>query len=97
MSDEEGHPVSNINELEYVHGEIYANVWQTDKIVRISPQTGKILGWIDLAGLMDKSQLTDADAVLKGTAHDAKGDRLLVTGKLWPKLFAIKIVHQPSG
>lgn len=96
VKDEQGQPVSNINELEYVHGEIYANVWQTDKIVRISPRTGKILGWIDLAGLMDKSQLTDGDAVLNGIAYDAKGDRLFVTGKLWPKLFEIRMVHQPS-
>jgi hypothetical protein len=67
------------------------------KIVRISPHTGKILGWIDLSGLMDKSQLTDADAIPNGIAYDAKGDRLFVTGKMWPKLFAIKIVHQLSG
>lgn len=100
VTDEKGHPLSNINELEYIRGEIYANIWQTDQIVRISPRTGKVLGWIDLSGLMDRSQLTDPDSVLNGIAYDAKGDRLFVTGKLWPKLFEIKVVHQghqPSG
>ncbi len=94
MKDEKGHPVSNINELEYIRGEIYANVWQTDQIVRISPRTGKILGRIDLSGLMDKSQLADPDAVLNGIAYDPSQDRIFVTGKLWPKLFEIKVVHQ---
>src|SRR6266699_6267 len=59
VTDEKGHPLSNINELEYIHGELYANVWQTDQIVRISPRTGTILGRIDLSGLMDKSELAD--------------------------------------
>jgi glutamine cyclotransferase len=94
VKDEKGQPVSDINELEYIHGEIYANIWQTDQIVRISPRTGKILGRIDLSGLMDKSQLPNSDAVLNGIAYDAKTDRLFVTGKLWPKLFEIKIVHK---
>jgi len=85
VTDGKGRPLSNINELEYLCGEIYANVWQTDQIVRISPHTGKVLGWIDLTGLMDKSQLTDPDAVLD--------DRIFVTGKLWPKLFEIKVIH----
>jgi glutaminyl-peptide cyclotransferase len=93
VKDENGHPLSNLNELEYIRGEIYANVWQTDQIVRISPRTGKVLGWIDLSGLLDKSQLTDPNSVLNGIAYDAKRDRLFVTGKLWPKLFEIKVVH----
>jgi glutaminyl-peptide cyclotransferase len=100
VTDEKGHPLSNINELEYIRGEIYANVWQTDQIVRISPRTGKILGRIDLSGLMDRSQLADPDSVLNGIAYDAKRNRLFVTGKLWPKLFEIRVVHQghqPSG
>jgi glutamine cyclotransferase len=92
VTDEKGRAVSNINELEYIHGEIYANIWETDQIVRISPRTGKILGRIDLSGIIDKSQLTDSNAVLNGIAYDAKGDRLFVTGKLWPKLFEIKVV-----
>ncbi len=93
ITDERGRPVSNVNELEYIHGEIYANVWHTDEIVRISPRTGKILGQIDLTGLMDTNRPADPDAVLNGIAYDSKGDRLFVTGKLWPKLFVIKIVN----
>lgn len=88
-----GGPLLNLNELEYVRGEIYANVWQTDWIVRISPPDGKVLGWLDLSGLMDKSQLSDPDAVLNGIAYDAKWDRLFVTGKLWPRLFEIKLIR----
>ena len=71
----------------------YANIWQTDKIARISPQTGRILGWIDLSGLMDKRELAASDAVLNGIAYDSTGDRLFVTGKLWPKLFEIRVVR----
>jgi len=90
--DDSGHPVESLNELEYIRDEIYANVWQTDEIVRISPRTGKILGRIDLAGIIDKSELTGEGAVLNGIAYDGATDRLFVTGKLWPKLFEIKIV-----
>ena len=97
MTDGKGRPLSNINELEYIRGEIYANIWQTDQIVRISPGTGKVLGWIDLTGLMDNGQLTDPDAVLNGIAYDAKGDRIFVTGKLWPKLFEIKVIHHQKS
>jgi glutamine cyclotransferase len=93
VHDGTGHPVMNLNELEYIHGEIYANIWQTDKIVRVAPQTGRVLGWIDLTGLMDKRELAESDAVLNGIAYDAKGDRLFVTGKLWPKLFEIRVVR----
>ncbi len=89
---DQGKPVLNLNELEYIHGEIFANIWQTDKIARISPVTGKVLAWIDLAGLLPASQRQSSDAVLNGIAYDSKHDRLFVTGKLWPKLFEIKIV-----
>jgi len=92
VADEKGNSVSNINELEFVHGEIYANIWHTDQIARISPRTGKVLGWINLSGLIDKNELADPEAVLNGIAYDAKADRLFVTGKLWPKLFEIKVV-----
>jgi glutamine cyclotransferase len=91
VTDQAGHEVENLNELEYIHGEIYANIWQSNTIVRISPRTGKVLGWIDLTGLIDKRELTDPGAVLNGIAYDATRDRLFVTGKLWPKLFEIKI------
>jgi len=92
VTDDDGHPVENLNELESVHGEIYANVWQTDEILRISPQTGKVVGRIDLSGLIDKRELHGDGAVLNGIAYDAATDRLFVTGKLWPKLFEIKSV-----
>ena len=91
---DEGVQVQRLNELEYIKGEIYANIWHTDEIVRISPRTGKILGRIDLTGLMSKDRLVDPDAVLNGIAYDSTGDRLFVTGKLWPTLFEIKVVHQ---
>lgn len=96
-----GSRVKNLNELEYVRGEIFANVWETDRIARISPRTGKVLAWIDLSGIIDKRQLTDPDAVLNGIAYDSKTDRLFVTGKLWPKLFEIRVVgrgaHRKGG
>lgn len=90
--DVAGHAVENLNELEYIHGEIYANIWQTDEIIRISPRTGKILGRIDLSGIIDEDELEGPGAVLNGIAYDSTGDRLFITGKLWPKLFEIKIV-----
>jgi len=95
VHDGPGSPIKNLNELEYIRGEIYANVWQTDRIVRISPRTGRVLGWIDLTGLIDKRELQDSSAVLNGIAYDAKGNRLFVTGKLWPKLFEIKVIQRP--
>ena len=97
VTDEAGHPVDQLNELEFVHGEVYANIWQTDQIVRISPRTGKILGWIDLAGIIDKGELNGPGAVLNGIAYDVKQDRLFVTGKLWPKLFEIRVEPGHQG
>ena len=82
--------ISKVNELELVEGEIYANIWQTERIARISPKDGKILGWIDLYGLYS-NRPPGAD-VLNGIAYDAVGKRLFVTGKNWPKLFEIKLV-----
>jgi glutaminyl-peptide cyclotransferase len=92
--DDTGRGLENLNELEYIRGEIYANVWQTDDIVRISPATGKILGRIDLGGIIDKRELHGDGAVLNGIAYDSAHDRIFVTGKLWPKLFEIKIVDR---
>ena len=81
-----------INELEWVDGQIYANVWQTDRIARIDPQSGNVLGWIDLSGLAATAKVgKDADNVLNGIAYDAKSHRLFVTGKRWPKLFEIEL------
>ncbi|MGA8741731.1 MAG: glutaminyl-peptide cyclotransferase [Terracidiphilus sp.] len=87
-----GKPVTQLNELEYIHGEIYANIWHSDRIARISPATGRVLGWIDLKGLMPRDQLSNDEAVLNGIAYDAAHDRLFVTGKLWPKVFEIAVI-----
>jgi glutaminyl-peptide cyclotransferase len=95
VADQSGRAVENLNELEYVRGEIYANVWQTNQIIRISPRNGNVLGRIDLAGIIDKRELHGEGAVLNGIAYDAAGDRLFVTGKLWPKLFEIKVLKHP--
>ena len=88
-----GTAVQKINELEYVKGEILANVWQTERIARIDPKTGTVTGWIDLAGLLTPSERASAD-VLNGIAYDAAADRLFVTGKWWPRIFEIKIVKR---
>jgi glutamine cyclotransferase len=91
---DEGRPVDQLNELEWVKGEIYANIWQTDRIARIDPTTGQVKGWIDLAGLLPVEDRWRAD-VLNGIAYDAKADRLIVTGKLWPRLYEIRVVAKP--
>jgi glutamine cyclotransferase len=93
---DKGKPVTELNELEYIHGQIYANVWHTDRIARISPASGRVLGWIDLKGLMPRSQLTDDEAVLNGIAYDAAHDRLFVTGKLWPKIFEVALIPEKA-
>jgi len=87
-------PVDMLNELEYVNGEIFANVWQTDWVVRIQPESGRVIGWVDLSGLLTPEERATAD-VLNGIAYDPTGQRLFVTGKLWPKLFEIVLVPKP--
>lgn len=89
-------PVAQLNELEVVEGEIYANVWQSERVARISPATGKVVGWIDLRGLLSPIFSGGVD-VLNGIAYDAAGKRLFVTGKLWPSVFEIKVVHKTAG
>ena len=90
-----GLPVTDLNELELVNGEIYANVWGTDRIAMISPQSGFVTGWIDLGGLApDAAGAGSGEAVLNGIAYEPRGDRLFVTGKLWPTLFEIKLVRR---
>jgi glutamine cyclotransferase len=89
----DGKPVRALNELEYVKGELFANIWQSDAIVRIDPKTGRATGWIDLRGLLSARERAATD-VLNGIAYDAAGDRLFITGKLWPKLFEIKLVKR---
>lgn len=86
-----GTTVSQLNELEWVKGEIWANVWQSDQVVRIDPSTGAVTGWIDFSGLLSKMDRTGSEDVLNGIAYDAEKDRLFVTGKLWPMLFEIRI------
>lgn len=89
---DDGVPVRNLNELEWVKGELLANVWQTTRIARIDVKTGKVLGWIELSGLLKEAGVTgQRDDVLNGIAYDPAADRLFVTGKLWPKLFEIKL------
>jgi glutamine cyclotransferase len=85
-------PVTQLNELEYVNGEIWANVWHTDLIARISPKDGRILGWIDLSGLLDPKFRPDPEAVLNGIAYNSESGRIFVTGKYWPTIFEIEIV-----
>jgi glutamine cyclotransferase len=85
-------PVANLNELEYVQGEIYANVWQTNEIAIIAHATGRVIGWVDLEGLLTMEELSEPVGVLNGIAYDAATDRLFVTGKLWPKLFEIELI-----
>ena len=87
--------ITQVNELEFIKGEIYANVWHSDRIARISPHNGRVIAWIDLAGILPANQKIDSESVLNGIAYDAKHDRLFVTGKQWPVVFQIKVV--PSG
>ena len=84
--------VDDLNELEVVKGEIFANVWLTDRIAVIAPATGKVIAWLDLKGLMPAQ--ADGNAVLNGIAYDAARDRLFVTGKLWPRMFEIRVVRR---
>jgi glutaminyl-peptide cyclotransferase len=84
-------PVQELNELEYVKGEIYANVWHDNRIATIDPQSGRVTSWINLAGLLPEGEVTDPEAVLNGIAYDQANDKLFVTGKLWPHLFEIKV------
>jgi glutamine cyclotransferase len=84
-------PVNEINELEYVKGEIYANIWHNNRIAMINPETGRVTGWIDLTGLLPPNEVQDEEAVLNGIAYDERSGRLFVTGKLWPRLFEIRL------
>lgn len=92
VHDQNG-PVAELNELEYVKGEIFANVWQTERIARIAPADGHVTGWIDLSGLLPASERGGTD-VMNGIAYDAAHDRLFVTGKLWPRIFEIKLIRR---
>ena len=89
-----GAEIRNLNELEYVHGRVYANVWQTDRIAIISPGNGRVDAWIDLSGLRPITTSGNTDAVLNGIAFDSAHDRLFVTGKLWPDIFQVELVQK---
>jgi glutamine cyclotransferase len=86
-------PVADLNELEYIDGEIWANVWQTDRVARIDPRTGQVNSWVDFTGLLRQSDRTPETDVLNGIAYDAQGKRIFVTGKRWPKLFQIQVME----
>jgi len=90
-------PVTKINELEYVQGEIFANIWLTDRIARINPLTGRITGWIDLKGILNREDCSEKVDVLNGIAYDEKNNRLWITGKFWPKLFEIELIKDESN
>jgi glutamine cyclotransferase len=91
VHDENG-PLERLNELEYVDGQVLANVWTTDLVTRIDPQSGRVTAWIDLSGLLEPEDQEPHVDVLNGIAYDAEGERLFVTGKWWPKLFEIVLV-----
>jgi glutaminyl-peptide cyclotransferase len=88
-----GQPLRSLNELEFVKGEIFANIWQTDFVARIAPDTGRVTAYVDLRGLLTPAERAKTD-VLNGIAYDAEHDRLFVTGKWWPKLFQIALVKK---
>lgn len=91
---DQGRPVNQLNELEFIKGEIFANIWLTDRIARIDPVSGRVTGWVNLAGLLRPEDRTPSADVLNGIAYDEAGDRLFVTGKKWPKLFEIKLISR---
>lgn len=90
-----GRAVDRLNELEYVKGEVWANIWYDTRIARINPATGAVIDWIDVAPLRKAAGVTDSEAVANGIAYDAAKDRVFITGKNWPKLFEIKVVPKP--
>jgi glutamine cyclotransferase len=93
VSDDQG-PVERLNELEWVDGEVWANVWMTDRIARIDPDDGRVTGWIDLTGLLPESERTGSEDVLNGIAYDAAAGRIFVTGKRWPRLYEIEVIRR---
>jgi glutamine cyclotransferase len=88
---DQGRGVARLNELEYIKGEIYSNIWHDQRIVTINPETGAVTAWIDCSALMSRSGAQDTEAVLNGIAIDETSGRMFVTGKLWPKLFEIRV------
>ena len=95
VSDQNGLQIKQLNELEYIHGQIYANIWKSNQIVRIDPNSGLVVGWIDLNGLLTPNEYNKAN-VLNGIAYDKVNDRLFVTGKKWPKIFQIILISKEN-
>ena len=89
-------PIDQLNEMEFVEGQIFANVWHSNRIARISPRTGEVVGWIDLTGLLSPVYRLEPEAVLNGIAYDPIRKRLFVTGKLWPSIFEIRLSPKHS-
>lgn len=89
-------PINLLNELEYVKGDLWSNIWQSDRLVRINMQSGAVTGWVNLAGLLSAEDRLRGTDVLNGIAYDERGDRLFVTGKLWPKLFEIRLIERQA-
>jgi glutamine cyclotransferase len=89
--------IGQLNELEFIKGEIYANVWHSDRIARISPKDGHVITWIDLTGILPDNQKVNAESVLNGIAYDPQHDRIFVTGKQWPTIFEIKAVDKQKA
>ncbi|GMV99857.1 MAG: hypothetical protein AMXMBFR84_09960 [Candidatus Hydrogenedentota bacterium] len=87
-------PIQNLNELEYVNGSVFANVWKTDAICRIDPKTGQVTGWIDLKGILTQDDLAQPVDVLNGIAYNDSADTFFITGKLWPKVFEIRLAPE---
>ncbi len=90
--NDQGEEIDRLNELEYIRGQVFANIWQTDDIIRIDPDTGEVLGWIDLIGVLPEEARTETTDVLNGIAYDPQGDRLFVTGKYWSYLYEIRLI-----
>lgn len=88
-------PITQLNELEYINGFVYANIWRSEQIAKIDPQTGQVAAWLDLAGLRPAETQANFEAVLNGIAYDAATDRLFITGKLWPKIFEVELREKP--
>jgi len=93
----DGEEIQNLNELEYIRGEVFANIWYADDIIRINPETGEVAGWIDMAGILPEEEHTATTDVLNGIAYDAVQDRLFVSGKCWPNLYQIRLIPIEDG
>jgi glutamine cyclotransferase len=93
----QGELIQRVNELEYVRGEVYANIWQTEQIIRIDPASGQVLGWIDLSGILPPELRKEDTNVLNGIAYDPERDRLFITGKFWPSVFEVRLTPKPEG